>query len=97
MNTGNLIRAFKTKLEQSLVITTAGQLTKLQEELDELKATTDTEEFHRELADVVIVAMMAAECSGLRVEKLLHYVDEKMVINLSRVWAASAEGTAHHV
>ena len=49
-----------------------------------------------ELADVVVVAGMAAGCLGHDFEGLLDYVESKLRVNLDRRWYPTASGTARH-
>lgn len=80
-------------------LTLEAQLVKLRDEVDELREAAlagDADEILKEIADVVIVALMAGRCSGFAPDQVLRAVQEKMQVNLERQWFPTASGTARH-
>ena len=98
-------RLLKSKIGPESV-TSKHQLRKLEEEVVELQeavealAAEDTPDSQRgfveELADVIIVALMAGACEGVWVEDVLDAASFKMNKNLSRLWELNEDGVAHH-
>jgi hypothetical protein len=72
--------------------TTAAQITKLDEEMEELDASSYRDV--REMADVVIVLCNLAERSGA---SLWQAIQEKHAINVQRTWAMDERGVISHV
>lgn len=87
--------------------TMEGQLIKLEEEMNELANSANSEEGLKEAADVYIV-LCGLKRWNCQIEKfvtrfwfvpvstLYKAVVEKMNKNKARVWAKTAEGTYHH-
>lgn len=90
----SLFKRFAARLETQVPgrVTVEAQKVKLQDEVNEFVEEPSMEE----LADVVVVAGMAAGCLGHDFEGLLDYVESKLRVNLDRRWYPTASGTARH-
>lgn len=92
--------------------TLAGQLLKLEEEMNELLRAKTREEHKRELADILIVCaglnrwdskignyMVNSHLESMQLETLFELilaVNDKMKKNRKRVWKKSGDGRFHH-
>lgn len=92
--------------------TRAGQLEKLEEELDEYRNSQNREEATKELADVFIVVgglirfnsrigcyfqnTMFEHLKTASLERLSTAIEEKMEINRNRKWHKTGNGKYHH-
>lgn len=90
----SMFEQFAARLETQVPgrVTVEAQKVKLQDEVDEFVEAASM----AELADVVVVAGMAAYCLGYSFEGLLDHVERKLRVNLARQWFPTASGTARH-
>ena len=90
----NMVPRFADRLEQLVPgrVTVDTQKVKLLDEVQEFVEEPSL----AELADVVVVAAMAAHCMGHSFYELIDAVEAKMEVNLSRQWYPTASGTARH-
>lgn len=84
-------------LKEKIHPTVESQMSKLDEEMTELKEAVESgnvEEIRKELIDVIIVAHGLAAIFEQPVQK---GINDKMRINENRVWSVNEKGVPHHV